>query len=105
MHQRVLFDPGASCDPSDHGADSTTSPGGNEENTGAASKLRDRLTMGSIEVTSSDPVKLVKPNRAATFCASCPPGNKVLTTELSTSPAVFRAVKKTEAVLEVEGLA
>ena len=29
-------------------------------NTGSASKLSDRLTMGSVEVTSIDPVKLVR---------------------------------------------
>ena len=32
--------------------ESTVSPGGKEENTGSASKFSDRLTMGSVEVTS-----------------------------------------------------
>ena len=35
------------------------SPGGREENTGAASRFSDRDTMGSVEVTSSDPLKRV----------------------------------------------
>ena len=39
----------------DHCAEASSSPGGKEENTGAASKLSDRLTMGSVEVTSIDP--------------------------------------------------
>ena len=47
-------------DLTDHCAEASSSPGGKEENTGAASKLSDRLTMGSVEVTSSDPVKLLR---------------------------------------------
>ena len=53
------------------GAAASSSPGGKEENTGAASEWIDRLTMGSVEVTSRDPVKLLRPNRGAIFCASC----------------------------------
>ena len=52
-------------DLTDHCAAASSSPGGKEENTGAASKLSDRLTMGSVEVTSIDPVKLVRPNNSA----------------------------------------
>ena len=51
----------------DHCAAASSSPGGKEENTGAASKLSDRLTMGSVEVTSSDPVKLLRSNRVGIF--------------------------------------
>ena len=47
----------------DHCAEASSSPGGKEENTGSASKLSYRLTMGSVEVSSIDPVKLVGPNR------------------------------------------
>ena len=80
------------------------SPGGREENTGAASKFSDRLTMGSVEVISSDPLKLGRPNKLAIFCASCPSGNRVRTTLASTCPSVSLAVKVTWAAV-AEGLA
>ena len=57
----VLFDPGAWLDLADYCAEASSSPGGKEENTGSASKLSDRLTMGSVEVTSIDPVQGSRP--------------------------------------------
>ena len=77
----------------DHCAEASSSPGGKEENTGSASKLSDRLTMGTEEVTSIDPVKLVRPNRDSIPCAAWPPGNNVLSTLASTCPAASLAVK------------
>ena len=83
--------------------DKSTSPGGKEENTGSASKFSDRLTMGTVKVTSSDPVKLARPNRGAIFCASCPLGNRVRSTLASVCPAASLAVKVTRAAV-AEGL-
>ncbi len=51
--------------------------------------------MGTEEVTSSDPVKLVAPNSDDMPCASWPPGNSVLSTLASNRPAAFLAVKVT----------
>ena len=101
----VLFDPGAWLDPADHCSEASSFPGGKEENTGSASKLSDRLTMGSVEVTSIEPVKLVSPNRDIIPCASWPPGNSVRTTLASTSPAVSLAVKVTGTDMLAEGFA
>ena len=86
-------------------AGSTISPGGKEEKTGAASALSDRLTMGSVEVISSDHVKLVRLNRPAMFCAPCPLGISVRSTLSSVRPAASLAVKVTTAVDVPEGLA
>ena len=61
----MMLAPELGLNRSDHCAEASSSPGGKEENTGAASKLSDRLTMGSVEVTSSDPVKLLRPNNSA----------------------------------------
>ena len=36
--------------------------------------------MGSVEVTSSDPIKLLRSNRSTIFSASCPLGDRVLST-------------------------
>ena len=80
------------------------SPGGKEENTGSASKLSDRLTMGTVEVTSIDPVKLLRSNSSDMPSAAWPPGGSVLLTLGSTSPAVSLAVKVTVAEVS-EGLA
>ena len=70
----------------------------------SASALIDRLTIGVVEVTSSDPAKLPRPNRGAMFCASCPLGNRVRSTLASTSPSASRAVKVMTAAVS-EGLA
>ena len=51
--------------------------------------------MGSVEVTSIDPVKLVRSNSSDMPCAAWPPGDSVLLTLASTSPAVSLAVKVT----------
>ena len=69
-----------------------------------ASKFSDRLTMGSVEVISSDPVKLLRPNRNAIFFASCPLGNRVRSKLASVSPSASLAVKVTMADVS-EGLA
>ena len=72
----------------DHCAAASSSPGGKEENTGAASKLSDRVTMGTVEVISSDPVKLLRSNRGGIFCAPCPLGgnSQILSTLASVLP-------------------
>ena len=88
----------------DHCVASSSSPGGKEENTGAASKFSDKLTMGTVEVTSSDPLKLLRPNRGAMFCASCPLGNRVSSTLASIRPSASLAVKVMRAAVS-EGLA
>ena len=71
---------------------------------GAASALIDRVTMGSLEMISSDPAKLGKLNRPAMFCAPCPPGIRVRSTLSSVRPASSLAVKVTTAAVS-EGLA
>ena len=68
---------GAWLEVADHCAAASSFPGGKDENTGSASTLSDRLTMGTVEVISSDPLKLPRPNRGAIFSASCPLGNRV----------------------------
>ena len=60
--------------------------------------------MGSVEVTSSDPVKLLRPNSDPIPCASWPSGNSVRTTLASICPAASLAVKVTWAAV-AEGLA
>ena len=101
---RKVAGTGVWLDLADPCAAAFSSPGGKEENTGSASKLSDRLTMGSVEVISSDPVKLLRPNRSTIFCASCPLGNRVSSTLASTGPAASLAVKVTRAAV-AEGLA
>ena len=60
--------------------------------------------MGSVEVISSDPLKLLRPNKPAIFCAACPPANRVLSTLASVRPAASLAVKVTRADV-ADGLA
>ncbi len=43
------------------------SPGGKEENTGNASAFSDKLTIGTVEVSSMDPVKLASPSNGPTL--------------------------------------
>jgi len=54
------------------------SPGGKEENTGNASKFSDKLMMGIVEVTSTNPVKLCRPSKGPRLAApaiTAPHGN------------------------------
>ena len=60
--------------------------------------------MGSVEVTSSDPVKLLRPNRSTIFCASCPLGDRLRLALASICPSASLAVKMTRADVS-EGLA
>ena len=60
--------------------------------------------MGTVEVTSSDPVKLLRANRGAIFCAACSLDNSVLSTLASVCPNASLAVKVTTASV-AEGLA
>ena len=60
--------------------------------------------MGSVEVISSDPVKLVRLNRPAMFCAPCSPGIRVRSTLSSVRPAASLAVKVITAADGVGGV-
>ena len=71
---------------------------------GAASALIDRLTMGAVAVTSSDPVKRMRPNKVSITSASYHPGGRVSSTLASTCPAASLAVKVTRDSVE-EGFA
>ena len=50
------------------------SPGGKEENTGYASAFNDKLTMGSVEVILTNPVKLWIPSKGPRLAAPCARG-------------------------------
>jgi hypothetical protein len=45
----------------DSGVELSSSPGGKEENTGAVSKFRDKLTTGTVAVIWTEPVKSLRP--------------------------------------------
>ena len=55
------------------GVEGSSSPGGKEENTGNASKLSDKLTMGTEETICIEPVKLLTPRKGPKLAAPCAP--------------------------------
>jgi hypothetical protein len=53
------------------------SPGGKEENTGNASAFNDKLTMGSVEVILTNPVKLWIPSKGPRLAAAWAKGPRL----------------------------
>ena len=47
------------------------SPGGSDEKTGKASALSERLTMGTVDVIGTEPVKLLSLGRGPMLAAPC----------------------------------
>ena len=79
------------------------SPGGKEENTGNASKFSDKLMMGIVEVTSTNPVKLCRPSKGPRLAAPCANGPSVMTVLASGAPAALNTLIVIVAVCVVDG--
>ena len=84
--------------------DAGKSPGGSDENTGNASKLIERLMIGMVDVTWTDPVKFSNPSSGPTLADPCASGPSIFVALPNDTPAVLKAVIVTVADCVVDGL-
>ena len=81
------------------------SPGGKEENTGNTSAFSDKLMMGTVEVISTNPVKLDRLSRGPRLAAPCASGPSCMFVLPSRTPAELITVSVTVAESLAEGFA